>query len=670
MFSSERKQTAFVFALAVLFLFFFQLLSDFFESLYAFGLMGTSIPAEIVTVVVLFSPFLLLVFKSGPAPWAVTVTGMLVLVARLAEAPLNTRGKMLVSGLGAACFLLFFPLLIHRLAGKTHRETGARLAVALGLALTASVLLRALNSGSEMSTQGWYQLIGWAMALPAAFLLPGVAGREAVTAENHDAPGETTAKTPRRGLAVVIGLVLGVMSVMILLLFALVSPVVLTRWTGASFPLVVLMLVGSLAAYFWAAAADASWLWRPGRAALFLVVALFGLALATAALVHQARFPAAADGYPLLAPSPGLAGQLPLYVALLLTPLLLVTFARLLETLIKARPSIRALSLAFGLGGLYLLLAVLAHVFTTTYDYIPVVGPAFRDRFWLLHLVVGAALALSTWLARPVSAGVEQPRLERRAGRKLAGLVTLMGIAAVAAILLSAARPPAPPESGSVTVLTYNIQQGFSEGGSRNYDGQLAVIRDLDPQIVGLQETDTARLSGGNADVARYLADRLDMHSYYGPTTVNGTFGIALLSRYPIEEARTYYLYSEGEQVAVIEARLTIAGQPYQVYVNHLGNGGPPVQQEQFLQLVEGRERVIAVGDYNFRPGTEQYRLTTTQLADAWALRWPQGVDAEGRDKSNRIDHIFVSGDLEVIDAGYIDSPASDHPAAHMTFTP
>jgi endonuclease/exonuclease/phosphatase (EEP) superfamily protein YafD len=45
-------------------------------------------------------------------------------------------------------------------------------------------------------------------------------------------------------------------------------------------------------------------------------------------------------------------------------------------------------------------------------------------------------------------------------------------------------------------------------------------------------------------------------------------------------------------------------------------------------------------------------------------------VDAEGRDKSNRIDHIFVSGDLEVIDAGYIDSPASDHPAAHMTFTP
>ena len=77
----------------------------------------------------------------------------------------------------------------------------------------------------------------------------------------------------------------------------------------------------------------------------------------------------------------------------------------------------------------------------------------------------------------------------------------------------------------------------------------------------------------------RYLADRLNFHSYYGPRTVSGTFGIALLSRYSIEAARTFYLSSTGEQTAAITAQVSVAGKRYQVVVTHLGNGGPIMQQ-------------------------------------------------------------------------------------------
>jgi len=48
--------------------------------------------------------------------------------------------------------------------------------------------------------------------------------------------------------------------------------------------------------------------------------------------------------------------------------------------------------------------------------------------------------------------------------------------------------------------------------------------------LIGLQESDTNRISGGNSDIVRYFADRLDLYAYYGPKVVPGTFGIALLA--------------------------------------------------------------------------------------------------------------------------------------------
>jgi len=78
----------------------------------------------------------------------------------------------------------------------------------------------------------------------------------------------------------------------------------------------------------------------------------------------------------------------------------------------------------------------------------------------------------------------------------------------------------------------------------------------------------------GNADLVAYFADRMDMYSYYGPSPVVGTFGDCLLSRFPIENARTFYLFSKGEQVAVVEADIRVGDKTFRIYVTHLGNGG------------------------------------------------------------------------------------------------
>ncbi len=70
----------------ILFLFFFQLITDFVEAVYAFGLMGTGIPPEIAFVLFLFAPVLLLFPRRGMRGRALVVLAGVVLVARVVEA--------------------------------------------------------------------------------------------------------------------------------------------------------------------------------------------------------------------------------------------------------------------------------------------------------------------------------------------------------------------------------------------------------------------------------------------------------------------------------------------------------------------------------------------------------------------------------------------------------
>jgi len=249
-------------------------------------------------------------------------------------------------------------------------------------------------------------------------------------------------------------------------------------------------------------------------------------------------------------------------------------------------------------------------------------------------------------------------------------VVLLIGAAAVAGAIVTSPRPGSPAPKETLRVCTYNIQQGYDAGGLKNVDGQLELLRQAEADVIGLQESDTTRISGGNSDVVRYLADRLDMYAYYGPKTVVGTFGIALLSRYPIERPRTFCMCSAGEQTATIEAQIRVGERTVWVYVTHLGNDGPIVQQEAVLQEAAGKENVILMGDFNFRPDSAQYQRTREVLEDAWLLRWPEGVDGQGRSFSRRIDHVFVSPGTAVVDAQYMTEPESDHPALVVEIEP
>ncbi len=631
---------------ALLILTFLQLVSDFVESIYTFGLLSVDIPPEIASVVLFFTPLALLPFRRGLPRRAVALLAGLAAVLRGAEILLTGGGKMLAAGFGMGALLLLFPTLLSHLSRRTDEPAGAELGAGLALALSASILMRAAATGSDASLA--YPWLGVLLSV-LMLVLAALPRREQATAE-PPAPRGATA-TPA-GFGRIALLCVGFLGVLLVVYFALASPAVVARWADLDYRLVMLLTGTALAVYF--AVFAAGKLTCLTRSWLLAWNALFVLSGTAGILLAQVSFPADPAAFPVDQPALALWQQLPLYLMLLLSPVVLADFTLLAADLHAACPSPRALATGFALASLFFLVVVLCQAFTTVYDYIPAVGPLLRDRFGLVFLMAGLGMSLPLLSAR---SAFPRPRPSLRPVF-LPGVLALL-LAAVIWAIAASIRPAYDGTGDHLRVLTYNLQQGYSGDGKRFYEGQLEALRALDADIIGLQETDTARFAGGNADLVRTLSQGLKMQSYYGPRTVTGTFGIALLSRYPIVDAHTFFMYSKGEQTAAIEAQIRAGGQMYTVLVTHLGNGGPIIQQQQVLQRLAGKFNIIAMGDFNFDQFSEQYRLTTRTLADAWVLAGSPVADGQ---EERLIDHLFVSPDVPVASAKYIISPASDHP--------
>jgi endonuclease/exonuclease/phosphatase family metal-dependent hydrolase len=643
---------------SILFLLILQLLTDFVEAVYGFGLFGSSIPPELVTILCLLSPLVLLFLPRGIARLPLIILGELLLLSRAVEAIVDTRGQLLLTGLGVACLMLFLPSLLKRLGDAGHRASGYTLTAGLAIGLSLAILLRALGAGLDITVDGSWRWLGWALALIAGVLLPIAlpAGRP-----------EPERGCPPLSAGKVIGFSIGFISVFINLFFAFTNPGILARWAEANYIAVFAGVFLALFVFALLFTNSRRFLSRLNRITLVVWNGMFVLAMVFSILPYQIRFPAELASYPLYEPVNSWIAQIPFALMIALFPVILIDFLFFSRELISGRPTWRRLGAGFSLAAFFLLIMIIAHVFTTVYDYIPVVGPLFRDRYWLVYLVAGLGLALPVLLVGKITNDLSAELGQFQWAITIPIVIALCGAAATASVWVVTAQPIAiPNQVGALKVFTYNVQQGYSGVDQRNYDGQIELIRSKDPDILGLAESDSARIANGNADLVHYFADKLNMYAYYGPKPITGTFGVALLSKYPMQNPHTFYVYSKGEQVASVIAQITANGKTYNVYVTHLGNRGPIFQQEAILKDVQGKENVILMGDFNFRTYEEQYDLTTGTLVDAWLQKWPGGVEDSGLNLEDRIDYVFVSPGMDVLDARYLTDPQSDHPALYV----
>ena len=237
---------------------------------------------------------------------------------------------------------------------------------------------------------------------------------------------------------------------------------------------------------------------------------------------------------------------------------------------------------------------------------------------------------------------------------------------------LPSERVAAATGKASLRAMTFNTQQSNDDDGEKSVEAQLALIRQVSPDILALQETDSTRISLNNNDYVRYFAEKLGYYSYYGPTPGTGTFGTAILSKYPLQNTRSVFIFSDKDETGVAEAEIEVNGMRFTIYNVHPDSSDAAmlVFAQTLVERAADKPYAIALGDYNLRDYEAAYQWVDQHLTNAWTSVYPSEIGADSVDMSgdNRIDHIFLSASLQALDPTYILPPesATDHPV-HWT---
>lgn len=219
-----------------------------------------------------------------------------------------------------------------------------------------------------------------------------------------------------------------------------------------------------------------------------------------------------------------------------------------------------------------------------------------------------------------------------------------------------------------IRIMSYNIHHGISRDGKLDINKIAEVIRESGAQIVGLQEVDNRFIRTFFRDQARELAEKLEMHYYFGEnfTLFGAGYGNAVLSKFPIVNASNLQLDSKGEQRGVVSARIDIYGKEVNFLVTHLSLNrsirDTQLQQiRKYIGLLE--DEVILVGDFNSTPEAGEIMYMERELKEAAKEMGKEGLYTfVARDGAReRIDYIFLSPEIAVSDVYTIESDASDH---------
>ncbi len=622
-------------------LLFLQALRAFIASIYYQNLVTLAFNASAAYTLLLFAPAAYLLVRAGRTRRLLAATALLLAVARVAMNPAwGSSWYLPLSGLAVAAFLLLLPALVRVAQGLTG-DAWFRIGVGMALALASDTVLFLLSDTRDL----FVEPLGLAAVLPLGVLVSILGWGPWPTGDAR--PGRVQVSRARGAAA---GLSLGAW---LFLEYALLTaPASLARWTALPLPPLALASVGGVAVALASTLGPFRPPWGPRSTSLLGGVAVVAFL-----------------DYALL--------QSPVLPALLLVAQ--TTLVILLLGLLPALPrdALSRLAPPFLLASFALLLLLFAAVLALTYGYVPL-RPLWEGAERVLLPAAAVVAVAGTAFA---SGGFRRPRaLPRTPAPVAAVLATLLVLLAVA--LVPATPAPAPP-GATLRILTYNVHQGFSNRGAVDPEAYAEVLRAADADLVALQESDTARLTSGNLDLVRYLADRLGYHAAYGPPTRAQSFGIALLSRYPLLQASHAFLTSSIDRRALLMAQVEVDGQPVWVFVTHFALGVEDREAEAMevlaLTAPVGGLRILA-GDLNSCPGglcpgfpgrpDDVYARVTASFRDAWteagfAADDPRGHTYHTSDPSERIDYIFASGGLTVLGAEVLRTEAalaaSDH---------
>lgn len=315
---------------------------------------------------------------------------------------------------------------------------------------------------------------------------------------------------------------------------------------------------------------------------------------------------------------------------------------------------------AHGLGALVFLL--LAHGYAFAFEAPSSLAFIAGQGVWIV-LVAGTLLCLPR-IVRQAEAIHREPQERVHAGIPLTFVIP----AGLLAALIGTASPRIVPSPTGETlrIATYNINYG--RDGDGNHDLELAArtIEAARPDVVMLQEVDTANPANYGVDQATYLGSRLGMHVTFYPGAEQ-TRGVALLSRWPLSGAGGVPLLAADDRAVALYGDVAgFATGPSVRLVNAYLS--PSSEQERLqqvailLSLTDIDSPAVVAGDLAAPPDEAVYtQLIYGDFIDPDdALGIERGYTTPARFPAARNDYVLVQG-LTPLDTRQVESDASDH---------
>jgi endonuclease/exonuclease/phosphatase family metal-dependent hydrolase len=212
-----------------------------------------------------------------------------------------------------------------------------------------------------------------------------------------------------------------------------------------------------------------------------------------------------------------------------------------------------------------------------------------------------------------------------------------------------------------VRLCTYNIHAGKSEAGTESVDAIVDTLRDVDADVILLQEVDRYLARSGYRDLARQIAARLGKnHYFYGRLRFGwAAFGNAILTAEPVASVDRLPLPARGGEVRGA-IRVTLESGLF-LWCTHLGlrSDWRATQLAALSSAVNATPGPLVVGgDFNAALDEQEIRefraSAGLKVAEIAELTYPTSAPTA------RIDFLFNRG-LIPTDSGTIAAPGSDH---------
>lgn len=225
-------------------------------------------------------------------------------------------------------------------------------------------------------------------------------------------------------------------------------------------------------------------------------------------------------------------------------------------------------------------------------------------------------------------------------------------------------------DTPTLRVLSYNIHHGEGTDGKFDLERLAEVIRSARPDLVALQEVDRETERSGGIDQAAVLGELTGLHHTFGQARPyqGGDYGQAILSRFPISDAKVHVLPSklEVEPRIITETTVDIEGAKLVFLCTHLQHDDAAMREAQASKIVElfgdTKLPLILAGDFNAEQDSRPLEILSERLTIATADRSLRTFPAT--DPSKQIDFIlYRPGDrFRTVEAMVIDEKvASDH---------